>query len=284
VTVVARLLDLVRPRQLWLGEKDWQQLVILRWLVAHLARPVIVQGVATVREADGLALSSRNQYLSPDQRRMAAALPEALHAARGDGSDPIPALRGSLSDAGFEVEYVQRVDPCTLQPCGDETAISLLAAAVRCGSTRLIDHAFLMTRQPLVAIDGPAGAGKSTVTRAFAERLGLVYLDTGAMYRSVTWLVLERGVNPSDGVAIEPLLKDLDVQLQSLPGGVQQVLVNGEDVSSAIRSPDVTASVSAVAAHRCVRQALTVQQKSMGSKGGLVAEGRDIGTAVFPRR
>jgi hypothetical protein len=64
VTVVARLLDLVRPRQLWLGEKDWQQLVILRWLVAHLARPVIVQGVATVREADGLALSSRNQYLS----------------------------------------------------------------------------------------------------------------------------------------------------------------------------------------------------------------------------
>ncbi len=282
VTVVARLLDLVRPRQLWLGEKDWQQLVILRWLVAHLARPVIVQGVATVREADGLALSSRNQYLSPDQRRMAAALPEALHAARGDGSDPIPALRGSLSDAGFEVEYVQRVDPCTLQPCGDETAISLLAAAVRCGSTRLIDHAFLMTRQPLVAIDGPAGAGKSTVTRAFAERLGLVYLDTGAMYRSVTWLVLERGVNPSDGVAIEPLLKDLDVQLQSLPGGVQQVLVNGEDVSSAIRSPEVTASVSAVAAHRCVRQALTVQQKSMGSKGGLVAEGRDIGTAVFP--
>jgi pantoate ligase/cytidylate kinase len=78
VTVVARLLDLVRPRQLWLGEKDWQQLVILRWFVAHLALPVIVQGVATVREADGLALSSRNQYLSPDQRRMAAALPKAL--------------------------------------------------------------------------------------------------------------------------------------------------------------------------------------------------------------
>ena len=283
VTVVARLLELVRPRQLWLGEKDWQQLVILRWLVAHLALPVIVQGVATVREADGLALSSRNQYLSADQRRLAAALPKALHAAaQGAERDPLPALRGSLSDAGFDVEYVQRVDPVRLQPCGHETAISLLAAAVCCGSTRLIDHAFLMTRQPLVAIDGPAGAGKSTVTRAFAERLGLVYLDTGAMYRSVTWFVQQRKVNPSDGVAIEPLLKDLDVQLQSLPGGVQQVLVNGDDVSTAIRSPDVTASVSAVAAHRCVRQALTVQQKAMGSKGGLVAEGRDIGTAVFP--
>jgi len=139
-----------------------------------------------------------------------------------------------------------------------------------------------MTRQPLVAIDGPAGAGKSTVTRAFAERLGLVYLDTGAMYRSVTWFVQQRGVDPSDGLAIEPLLNDLDIQLQSLPGGAQQVLVNGEDVSTAIRSPEVTASVSAVAAHRCVRQALTVQQKAMGSKGGLVAEGRDIGTAVFP--
>ena len=282
VAVVARLLDLVRPRQLWLGEKDWQQLVILRWLVAHLALPVTVQGVATVREADGLALSSRNQYLSADQRRMAAALPRALSAALEAGFDPVPSIRRTLCDAGFDVEYVQRVDPCTLQPCGHGKAISLLAAAVCCGSTRLIDHAFLMTRQPLVAIDGPAGAGKSTVTRAFAERLGLVYLDTGAMYRSVTWLVQQRGVDPSDGVAIEPLLKALDVQLQSLPGGVQQVLVNGEDVSTAIRSPEVTASVSAVAAHRCVRKALTVQQKAMGSKGGLVAEGRDIGTAVFP--
>ncbi|MDA0258966.1 MAG: (d)CMP kinase, partial [Cyanobacteria bacterium] len=80
----------------------------------------------------------------------------------------------------------------------------------------------------------------------------------------------------------EPLLLDLDLQLSSLPGGGLQVLVNGEDVSMAIRSPEVTASVSAVAAHRCVRQALTTQQKAMGAQGGLVAEGRDIGTAVFP--
>ena len=180
------------------------------------------------------------------------------------------------------MEYVERVDPRTLQPCGAETAISLLAAAVRCGTTRLIDHVFLMTRQPLVAIDGPAGAGKSTVTRAFAERMGLVYLDTGAMYRSVTWLVQQNGVDPQDAASIAPLLNDLDLQLRSLPGGGQQVLVNGQDVSDAIRSPEVTASVSAVAAHRCVRQALTAQQKAMGAKGGLVAEGRDIGTAVFP--
>ena len=281
VTVVARLLQLVKPSCLWLGEKDWQQLVMLRRLVADLDLDVAVKGVPTVRESDGLALSSRNQYLSSADRARAAALPAEL--CRADpSSDPETSVRQSLAEAGLEVEYVERVDPFTLQPCGSEKAISLLAAAVRCGTTRLIDHVFLMTRQPLVAIDGPAGAGKSTVTRAFAERMGLVYLDTGAMYRSVTWLVQQNCVDPQDAASIAPLLNDLDLQLKSLPGGGQQVLVNGQDVSDAIRSPEVTASVSAVASHRCVRQALTAQQKAMGAKGGLVAEGRDIGTAVFP--
>ena len=102
------------------------------------------------------------------------------------------------------------------------------------------------------------------------------------MYRAVTWLVQQQGVEPGDAAAVEALLRALDLQLQSLPGGGQQVLVNGEDVSQAIRSPEVTGSVSVVAAHRCVRQALTAQQKAMGAKGGLVAEGRDIGSAVFP--
>ena len=280
VTVVARLLELVQPRQMWLGEKDWQQLVILRHLVADLPSPVAVRAVATVREADGLALSSRNQYLSPGERQRAAALPATLRSVNPE--TPLESVRAALGSAGLEVEYVEKVDPVTLQPCGAERAITLLAAAVRCGTTRLIDHVFLMSRKPLVAIDGPAGAGKSTVTRAFAERLGLTYLDTGAMYRSVTWLVLQTGTDPSNAEAIEPLLLDLDLRLNALPGGGLQVLVNGQDVSMAIRSPEVTASVSAVAAHRCVRQALTAQQKAMGAQGGLVAEGRDIGTAVFP--
>ncbi|MEB3253143.1 MAG: bifunctional pantoate--beta-alanine ligase/(d)CMP kinase [Synechococcus sp.] len=280
VTVVARLLEQVKPSCLWLGEKDWQQLVILRRLVADLNLPVQVRGVPTQRDIDGLALSSRNAYLSNDERDQAAALPAVLRQA--DPVQPLPQILKGLAAAGLEVEYVERVDPLTLQPCGAEKAISLLAAAVRCGTTRLIDHVFLMTRQPLVAIDGPAGAGKSTVTRAFAERLGLIYLDTGAMYRSVTWWVQKNGVDPADAAAIEPLLSQFELQLQSQPGAGQQVLVNGVDVSAAIRSPEVTASVSAVAAHRCVRQALTTQQKAMGAKGGLVAEGRDIGTAVFP--
>ena len=280
VTVVARLLQLVEPSCLWLGEKDWQQLVILRRLVADLDLGVAVQGVPTVRESDGLALSSRNQYLSSADRARAAALPAALR--RADPSDPETSVRQSLAEAGLEVEYVERVDPRTLQPCGAETAISLLAAAVRCGTTRLIDHVFLMTRKPLVAIDGPAGAGKSTVTRAFAERMGLLYLDTGAMYRAVTLWVQEHGADPANVEAVERLLEGLEVDLSPLRNGVQTVSVNGRDVTDAIRDPNVTGSVSLVAAHACVRELLTRQQQRLGEKGGLVAEGRDIGTAVFP--
>jgi pantoate ligase/cytidylate kinase len=112
--------------------------------------------------------------------------------------------------------------------------------------------------------------------------MGLVYLDTGAMYRALTWWVLHQGVDPADALAVAPLLEGLDLQLASGAGGEQQVRVNGHEVSAAIRSPEVTERVSVVAAHACVREALTRQQQAMGRRGGLVAEGRDIGTAVFP--
>ena len=139
-----------------------------------------------------------------------------------------------------------------------------------------------MTRSPIVAIDGPAGAGKSTVTRAFAERMGLLYLDTGAMYRAVTLWVQEHGADPANADAVERLLSGLEVDLSPLRNGVQTVCVNGRDVTDAIRDPKVTGAVSLVAAHACVRALLTRQQQRLGEKGGLVAEGRDIGTAVFP--
>nr|WP_254940343.1 bifunctional pantoate--beta-alanine ligase/(d)CMP kinase [Cyanobium sp. Morenito 9A2] len=289
-TVVARLLGLVRPERLLLGEKDWQQLVILRRLVADLGLPLRVQGCATVREGDGLACSSRNRYLSALERLRARALPQALAAAReplmvsADGSAPVllATVRTALERAELEVEYVELLQPHSLTPLTRLSGLGLLAAAVRCGSCRLIDHTILMTRQPLVAIDGPAGAGKSTVTRAFAARLGLVYLDTGAMYRALTWWVRRQGVDPADGTAIEPLLKGLDLKLTTATVGEQRVSLNGHDVTEAIRSPEVTGQVSLVAAHACVRTALTRQQQAMGERGGLVAEGRDIGTAVFP--
>ena len=299
-TVVLRLLGLIRPERLLLGEKDWQQLVILRRVIADLALPVEVVGCPTRREGDGLALSSRNRYLSGDQRRLAGALPRALERARalalkhhhgrppGGGADPLElaalsaGVRAELEAAGLVVDYVEAVEPRSLQPRSHLQGLTLLAAAAHCGPSRLIDHVFLMSRQPIVAIDGPAGAGKSTVTRAFAERLGLIYLDTGAMYRAVTWLVQSRGVDPADASAVAPLLAGLDLQLSTAAAGRQRVSVNGHDVTEAIRSPEVTGQVSVVAAHGCVREALTRQQQAMGERGGLVAEGRDIGTAVFP--
>lgn len=289
VTVVMRLLGLVRPHQLWLGEKDWQQLTILRHLIKDFGLPVRVRGCPTVREADGLAASSRNRYLGDAQRTVASAFSSALCAiARDvcagdvDEASAQAALHQQLREAGLEVEYVETVDPVTLQPARPGRSIRMLAAAVRCGETRLIDHVFIMTRSPIVAIDGPAGAGKSTVTRAFAERMGLLYLDTGAMYRAVTWWVQKNGGDPSSAPAVEALLEGLEVDLSPLKDGVQTVRVNGRDITDAIRDPEVTGSVSLVAAHPCVRALLTRQQQRLGERGGLVAEGRDIGTAVFP--
>ena len=285
-TVVARLLGLIRPDALLLGEKDWQQLVILRRVVADLGLPVQVIGCRTQREADGLALSSRNRYLTAEQRQQAAALPRALMATRQQRSATPSQLMAQvvaeLASAGLVVDYVEAVDPHSLQPAAQLRGLTLLAAAAHCGPSRLIDHVFLMSRQPIIAIDGPAGAGKSTVTRAFAEQLGLIYLDTGAMYRAVTWLVQRSGADPSDAHAVAAQLENLNLELSTSAHGAQRVSVNGHDVTDAIRSPEVTGQVSVVAAHGCVREALTRQQQAMGERGGLVAEGRDIGTAVFP--
>ncbi|MFO8238382.1 MAG: bifunctional pantoate--beta-alanine ligase/(d)CMP kinase, partial [Prochlorococcaceae cyanobacterium] len=292
-TVVVRLLALVRPQRLLLGEKDWQQLVILRRVVADLGLPVVVEGCATVRESDGLACSSRNRYLNPEQRHQAAVLPAALQAVQESllqpldgpadaGLDPATRLHRTLERAGAVVEYAELVAAHTLAPLSRPTGLCLLAASIRCGAGRLIDHTVLMSRPPIVAIDGPAGAGKSTVTRALAERLGLLYLDTGAMYRAVTWWVQHQGVDPADAAAVGTCLEGLDLQLVVGRGGEPGVQINGHEVSEAIRSPQVTGQVSQVAAHGCVRRALTAQQQAMGERGGLVAEGRDIGTAVFP--
>jgi pantoate ligase/cytidylate kinase len=287
-TIVTRLLALVRPERLFLGEKDWQQVLILRRVVADLGLPVRIQTMATLREADGLALSSRNSYLRPEERQRAAALPACL-AAAGEAvragiqtSVLLARLEESLRSHGLVPEYGALVDGHTLRPLERLEGMALLASAVRCGTTRLIDHLFLMQRAPIIAIDGPAGAGKSTVTRILAQRLGLTYLDTGAMYRALSWWVLRQGANPADPVAVAPLLGGLDLDLQQSAQGQPRILVNGHDVTTAIRGPEVTAVVSTVAAHPCVRQCLTSLQQRLGERGGLVAEGRDTGTAVFP--
>jgi cytidylate kinase len=130
---------------------------------------------------------------------------------------------------------------------------------------------------PVVAIDGPAGSGKSTVARAVAARLGVAYLDTGAMYRSVAFASLERGVDQQDGEALAKLAAELDIDVG------ERVLVDGVDATAAIRGPAVTSVVSAVSAHPAVRAEMVRRQRRWADEhGGGVAEGRDIGTVVFP--
>lgn len=129
----------------------------------------------------------------------------------------------------------------------------------------------------VIAIDGPAGAGKSTVARALAERLGATYLDSGAMYRSVALLTLREGADPDDAAAVEPLVEGLEIGMDG-----RRITLAGEDVSAAIRTPEVSAAASRVSVHRGVRAAMVARQRELLQSGAWVAEGRDIGTVVFP--
>lgn len=130
----------------------------------------------------------------------------------------------------------------------------------------------------VIAIDGPAGSGKSTVARRLAERLGLEYLDTGAMYRSVAFAAMAREVDLADAEAIVELARTSDIQIDDTT-----VVVDGVDATTQIRGPEVTRSVSTVAAISGVREVLRVRQRAWAvERGGGVLEGRDIGTVVFP--
>ena len=131
-------------------------------------------------------------------------------------------------------------------------------------------------RKLVITIDGPAGAGKSTVARIAADKLGLPYLDTGAIYRAVTWRLIQDGTAPDETEKITAALQNISV---SLSGG--RVLVNGRDVTAEIRRPAIDAAVSSFSAHRPVRDALIGFQRGQASEG-LVADGRDMGTVVFP--
>lgn len=133
----------------------------------------------------------------------------------------------------------------------------------------------------IVAIDGPSGSGKSSVARAVAARCDLTYLDTGAMYRSVALACLGRGVDPEDAEAAAEVARAIRIEFAPSEGG-QRVLVDGEDATEAIRTPEVERAVSAVSAVPAVREAMVALQRRAGEGTGVVAEGRDIGTVVFP--
>ncbi len=129
----------------------------------------------------------------------------------------------------------------------------------------------------VIAIDGPAGAGKSTVARGLAGELGITYLDSGAMYRCVALAVSRAGVDPDDASAAAGVAGDLEVAFES-----GRVLLDREDVSDAIRSPEISALASRVSVHPGVREAMVMRQRDLISRGPYVAEGRDIGTVVSP--
>ena len=139
-----------------------------------------------------------------------------------------------------------------------------------------------MIAKPYVAIDGPAGAGKSTVARTLAQRLGFIYIDTGAMYRAVTLMALRQGIDLRDQDCLSRLAREVSVELLPDGKGTLKVLLNGEDVSEDIRSQEVSNNVSLVAMAPGVRKRLVELQRAMASRGGVVMEGRDIGTVVLP--
>jgi len=312
-TIVVQLLNLVQPQRAYFGQKDAQQLAIIQRLVQDLKIPTTIVPCPTVREADGLAYSSRNRYLSAEERQVAAGLYRALrrgyeHWQAGDSSAEgiLAAARAELEHTPeLRLQYLELVDPQSLQPLSAVKDKGLLAIAAYIGQTRLIDNLLLAReksdllpqkeegallpspkrgRRPLIAIDGPAGAGKSSVARAVAAQLQLLYLDTGAMYRAITWLALQRGIPLDDAEQLTQLAAQTQLRLQSGPSPDEptRIWANGQEITQAIRSPEVTRWVSQVAAVPGVRQELVKQQRLLGRDGGAVLEGRDIGTHVFP--
>jgi cytidylate kinase len=136
-------------------------------------------------------------------------------------------------------------------------------------------------RGKVIAIDGPAGSGKSTTARIIAARLGYQYLDTGAMYRALTWFAIQNGVAPSDSARLAVLARSVAIAFETRED-INRVSINGRDVTDEIRGPMVTELVSEVSAHPGVRLAMVEKQRELGAHGEIVAEGRDTTTVVFP--
>lgn len=139
-------------------------------------------------------------------------------------------------------------------------------------------------KNEIVTIDGPSGVGKSTVSRIVASELGYTYLDTGAMYRAVGYYFFKNNIDPEDVDRINPMLAQIHLTLKPADSVDEDVgvIINGDDISSKIRTPEMSMIASTISALPCVRGFLTEQQRAIGKPGGVVAEGRDMGTVVFP--
>ncbi len=292
-TIVTKLLNLVRPTVAYFGQKDAQQVAIIKRMVRDLAIPVKIKSCPIIREESGLAYSSRNQYLTPTQKQDACTLSRSLRSAKQafeqgetQASKLIEVVSQELTQTPtIKVQYIELVHPETLTPLTEITESGLLAIACYLGDTRLIDNLVLTRKKPILAIDGPAGAGKSTISRRVAQNLGLLYLDTGAMYRAMTWLILQSNLDPEAPEKLTQLVETAKLELFPAPDleSPTRVIINDHEVTREIRTPEVTANVSKIAALGVVRKKLVAMQKEYGEKGGIVAEGRDLGTNVFPQ-
>lgn len=138
------------------------------------------------------------------------------------------------------------------------------------------------THKIAVAVDGPAGAGKSSISKIVAKKLGYLYIDTGAMYRSVTWAVLHNHIDVNNQKAVEALLPELDLTMKASDDSCK-VFIAGRDVTDFIRTPQVNNAVSIVASYKGVRQYLVERQRLMAKAGGVILDGRDIGSVVLPK-
>lgn len=292
-TIVTKLLNLIAPDIAFFGQKDAQQVAILRRMVKDLFLPVTIKSCPIVRDISGLASSSRNQYLRDEEKELATVLYRSLQTAQKaflageqDVKNLIEIAKNKVNNVPvIQLQYLEIVNPHTLESLTTIEEQGLMAIAAYCGKTRLIDNVILTIKKPIIAIDGPAGAGKSTISRKLAHELGLLYLDTGAMYRAITWLVLDSGTSLEDEVAIADLIAPATIELLPSDDLKQPITVkvNDRDVTKEIRTPAVTAKVSQIAAQKSVRQKLVKLQQEYGQQGGIIAEGRDIGTNVFPQ-
>ncbi len=285
-TVVYRLLKLIQPKTLFLGEKDWQQLLIIKNLIEDKKFNIKIIPVPTQRDSDWVPFSSRNKHLSQNERKTLKLFSNELKNSKiifkKDKKINLKQLTNKLKSKNISIEYLEHLHPYSLKKVQANDNISILAGAIKCGKTRLIDHVFLMKRKPIIAIDGPAGSGKSTITKLIAKELNLLYLDTGAMYRAISWLFQKEKIDYAKESELKKVINNISIIFKSNSISQQDVFINNFCVTEEIRSQEISSIVSKISSIKKVREFLVNEQRKIGQSGGLVAEGRDIGTTVFP--